>query len=184
MKNIMMMHGWGRRWCNKHTGLLVLRVVLGVFFFAHGTLKWQDMEQTVAFFGSLGFPSFLAYLVAIAETGGGVALVLGVFTCFSGSILAVIQLVAAYKVTSQIPADSALVSFAMGYGMNLVLAAASLAVAFAGPGRWALWKGRCCWWCRKDKNCMECKDCASCGHCGPMDEMKSSPPSGPSVPAM
>lgn len=151
------------RWSNKHIGMLVLRVVLGLFFMAHGVLKFQDMDQTVQFFGGIGFPAFLAYFVSAVEVLGGLALVLGVFTCVAGVLFAIIQLVAVFKLTGKIPAESALIGFAMGYGVNLVLAAASLGVGFTGPGRYALLSGRCCLWCRRDQHC---KDCSACGHCG------------------
>ena len=156
-----------RGWCTKHSGQLVLRVVLGLFFFAHGLLKFQDMDNTIAFFASLGFPSFLAYLVAGIEVVGGIALVLGIFTCTFGVLLAVIQLVAVFKVTARIPAPSALIGFAMGYGMNLVLAAAALGVGFTGPGRMSLWRGKCCLWCRRDKDCADCESCRDCMKCEP-----------------
>lgn len=163
---------WGhcKGWCNKHSGQLVLRVTLGVFFLAHGVLKFMDMENTLAFFASLGFPSFLGYFVAGSEVIGGVALVLGMFTCVFGILLAVIQLVAVYKVTARIPAPSALIAFAMGYGMNLVLVAAALSVAFTGPGRMSLFGGKCCINCRHDKNCGDCSSCGDCSTCGVDDK--------------
>ena len=35
---------------------------------------------TVGFFESIGYPGFFAYLVILAETGGGAALILGTYT--------------------------------------------------------------------------------------------------------
>jgi len=139
---------------------------LGAFFLAHGVLKFQAMEEnTIAFFAQLGFPALLAYFVAGVEVVGGVALILGVYTCTFGTLLAVIQLVAVYKVTGRVPSPSPLIAFAMGYGMNLVLAAAALAVAFTGPGRMSLWGGRCCPGCRRDKDCGDCESCYDCEKC-------------------
>lgn len=156
-----------RRWSNKHSGQLILRVVLGTFFLSHGVLKFQAMtESTIPFFASIGFPAFLAYFVAGVEVVGGIALILGIFTCLFGTLLAVIQLVAIYKVTARIPSPSLLISFAMGYGMNLVLAAAALSVAFTGPGRMSLWHGRCCLNCRHDQDCTDCESCDDCAKCG------------------
>jgi putative oxidoreductase len=167
MKHVKKFWGHCKRWGNKHSGQLVLRVVLGGFFLAHGVLKFSDMENTVAFFTSpsVGVPAFLAYFVSGVEVVGGIALMLGVFTCTFGTLLAVIQLVAIYKVTARIPAPSALIAFAMGYGMNLVLAAAALSVAFTGPGRMSLFKGRCCVNCRHDRDCSDCDTCGDCGKC-------------------
>lgn len=62
-------------------GVFLLRVSLGVMFFAHGFILkfWTiGMEGSVAFFAALGFPGWLAYPTTAAETIGGIMLVLGV----------------------------------------------------------------------------------------------------------
>jgi len=61
---------------------LLLRVTLGVAFIAHGLLQVLvfTVPGTVAFFESLGYPGFMAYLVILAELGGGVALIAGAYT--------------------------------------------------------------------------------------------------------
>lgn len=61
---------------------LILRITLGVLFLAHAGLKIFVFTPAGAaqFFGSLGLPPALAYLTILAETVGGVALILGVFT--------------------------------------------------------------------------------------------------------
>ncbi len=60
----------------------VLRVTLGLLFLAHAGLKIFVFTPagTAQFFGSLGLPGVLAYLVIAAETLGGVALILGVYS--------------------------------------------------------------------------------------------------------
>ena len=59
---------------------LILRVGLGVMFVAHGLLKVMvfTLPGTAGFFESVGFPGWLAYVVATAEIGGGVLLIAGV----------------------------------------------------------------------------------------------------------
>jgi putative oxidoreductase len=61
---------------------LILRITLGVLFLAHAGLKIFVFTPAGAaqFFGSLGLPPALAYLTIAAETAGGVALILGLFT--------------------------------------------------------------------------------------------------------
>ncbi|MDA1090195.1 MAG: DoxX family protein [Proteobacteria bacterium] len=62
---------------------LVLRVSLGIMFIAHSLyLKVVvfTIPGTVQYFESLGLPGFSTYLVIGAETFGGIALVLGVYT--------------------------------------------------------------------------------------------------------
>lgn len=61
---------------------LLLRVGLGALFLAHGLMKVFvfTIPGTVAFFEQIGYPGFFAYLVILAEVGGGLLLVLGVQT--------------------------------------------------------------------------------------------------------
>lgn len=61
---------------------LILRVTLGVLFLAHAGLKVFVFTPAGAaqFFGSLGLPPALAYLTIAAETAGGIALILGLYT--------------------------------------------------------------------------------------------------------
>lgn len=64
-------------------GITLLRVSFGVMLFAHGfILKYLTftLAGTAAFFESLGLPGALAYVVAIAETVGGILLILGIGT--------------------------------------------------------------------------------------------------------
>lgn len=60
---------------------LLLRLTLGAAFLAHGALKVFvfTIPGTVQFFESIGYPGFLAYLVILAELGGGAALLLGAY---------------------------------------------------------------------------------------------------------
>lgn len=60
---------------------LVLRLSLGVALIAHGALKVFvfTVPGTVQFFESVGYPGLFAYLVILAELGGGAALILGAF---------------------------------------------------------------------------------------------------------
>lgn len=64
---------------------LVLRVTLGALFLAHAGLKLLVFTPagTAKFFGSLGFPPELAYLVMTVEVLSGIALILGVWTRYA-----------------------------------------------------------------------------------------------------
>jgi len=70
-------------------GALLLRVALGLLFVAHGLLKVLvfTVPGTVKFFASIGYPGFVAYLVILAELGGGAALILGLWTRWIALIL-------------------------------------------------------------------------------------------------
>ncbi len=61
----------------------LLRVSLGALLLAHGLLLKVftfGLPGTVGFFESLGYPGSFAYLVILGEIGGGLALILGVWT--------------------------------------------------------------------------------------------------------
>jgi putative oxidoreductase len=76
----------------------ILRVSLGVMALAHGLLKVLVFTPagTVGFFGSLGFPAFLAYATMAIEVLGGLALIAGVFTRYVSIIMIPILLGAVY----------------------------------------------------------------------------------------
>ena len=59
-----------------------LRVALGLLFLAHAGLKLVVFTPagTAQFFGSLGLPGALAYLVILAEVAGGLALIAGLYS--------------------------------------------------------------------------------------------------------
>ena len=61
---------------------LLLRLSLGIMFFAHAWLKIKVYTPagTVKYFESLGVPGSLAYLTMAAEIGGGALLILGIET--------------------------------------------------------------------------------------------------------
>lgn len=70
----------------------ILRVILGVIFFMHGLSKFKDgIHNTVGFFESLGLPGFTAYMVALIELIGGIALVIGVGTRLISVLFALIM---------------------------------------------------------------------------------------------
>ena len=61
---------------------LLLRVSLGVMFYAHAWLKIKVYTPAgaVKYFESLGVPGWLAYATMAAEIGGGTLLILGIET--------------------------------------------------------------------------------------------------------
>lgn len=69
--------------------VLLLRVALGLFFLAHGLTKVFvfTIPGTVKFFNSIGYPDLVAYLVLVAELGGGLALIVGLWTRWIALVL-------------------------------------------------------------------------------------------------
>jgi hypothetical protein len=86
----------------RDAALLVLRVVLGGVFIAHGVDKFylSGITKTTGQFSALGIPQpkLSAYLAATAETLGGALLVIGLLTTFIASALALLMIAALYFV--------------------------------------------------------------------------------------
>lgn len=61
---------------------LLIRIAFGIILLSHGLLKIFvfKISGTVAFFASLSLPAIIAYLTIFAETVGGVAIILGIYT--------------------------------------------------------------------------------------------------------
>ncbi|MFI5200893.1 MAG: DoxX family protein [Candidatus Kapaibacterium sp.] len=122
------------------TALLVLRVALGVIFFAHGSQKvlglfgGYGLSATVTGMSKmLPIPSWLFYFSAFAEFLGGIAMVLGLFTRFFGIALLINMAVAVYFV--HLPHGF----FApMGFEFPASLGMTALALTLAGPGLFSL----------------------------------------------
>ena len=79
---------------------LLLRVSLGILFLAHASLKLFVFTPagTAKFFGSIGLPPELAYVVITAEVLGGIALILGLWTRVAAIALVPIMLGAIFTV--------------------------------------------------------------------------------------
>lgn len=78
--------------------ITLLRLSLGVMTLAHGLLKVFvfTIPGTVGYFESIGLPGFLAYLTILAEVGGGLALLLGIYTRWVSLALIPVLLGAAF----------------------------------------------------------------------------------------
>ena len=104
------------------TATAILRVVLGIVFFAHGAQKMFGWFGGVGFSGTMGFftvtmhiPALCAFLAIAAEFFGGVGLVLGFLTRVAAFGIGVTMLVAIVTVNS-----------AVGFFMNWFLASSLL----------------------------------------------------------
>lgn len=127
--------------------LFLLRVILGVVFFAHGAQKvfgWfggYGLTGTVDYFKNVvHVPTPLAYLGPFVEFVGGIALLFGVFTKFAALGIFVMMLVATLKV--HLPMGFFLSGKGdgkgQGYEFTLTLAVISLILALLGGGLYSL----------------------------------------------
>ena len=106
----------------KNIGLLIARIVLGVTFFLHGLAKFQGgISGTAEFFGSIGLPGALAYIVAIIELVGGILMILGLFTKVISLLFIVVMLGAIGTVKLE-------AGFLDGFELELALIALSIAM--------------------------------------------------------
>lgn len=135
-------NGSGRMSVSSDLALLIIRVALGVVYIAHGSQKFGiigdgNIGQVVnAWQEGMGIPPFLTYIAALTELLGGVAIVLGVLARFFAVGLVILQVVAIYKVHWS---NGFFISGAVyGWEYGFVLLLSALAIAVAGPGRYAI----------------------------------------------
>jgi putative oxidoreductase len=122
-------------------GLLLLRVVIGLIFFAHGAQKlfgwWGGggLAGTRGWLGSMGFrlPGVLALLVAVSETSG-LLLALGLLTPLAALLVTSSMVVAILSVHWK----NGFWAGNQGYEYNLALLAGAITLAATGPGRFSL----------------------------------------------
>jgi putative oxidoreductase len=124
--------------------LLIVRVVLGVIFFAHGAQKvfgWfggPGLRGTIDYFRqSLGIPPAATVLAALIECLGGLAMIVGFLVRPTAVGLIVVMLVAIAKVHW---AHGFFLNWSLepgkghGFEMNLALIGMALALLVGGAG--------------------------------------------------
>jgi putative oxidoreductase len=123
-------------------GLLVVRLVIGLTFAAHGAQKlfgWfggHGLDGTGGFLESVGIKPGkpMAVLAGLGEFGGGLLLALGLLTPLASLVIAVTMLVAIVTVAGKNG------YWAQGGGSeyNWAIIAVAVALALTGPGAYAL----------------------------------------------
>ncbi|MCP5365620.1 MAG: DoxX family protein [Hyphomicrobiales bacterium] len=118
-------------------GAFLLRVSLGVLALAHGLLKIFvfTVPGTVAFFESLGYPGFFAYLVIAGEVAGGLALITGVYARVAAVALIPILIGATVQ---HVPNGWPFASANGGWEFPAFWTVALAAQALIGPGAFAV----------------------------------------------
>lgn len=116
----------------------VLRLALGVVFFAHG---WQKIFEytipgTQAAFSQMGVPAaqLVAPAIGFLELLGGAAIIVGVLVRPVAALLALNMLGALFLVH----APAGIFADKGGYELVLVLAAGAAALAIVGAGRFSI----------------------------------------------
>src|SRR2546421_1424324 len=123
-------------------GLLVVRIIVGLYFVGHGAQKLfgvaggHGLSGTGQFFEAMGMrPGRLsAFAAGAAEFAAGVLLVLGLLTPLAAALVIAVMIVAIVTVhlsKGVWTADG-------GFELNLLYIAIVFALAGAGSGQWAL----------------------------------------------
>lgn len=132
-------------------GVLVLRVIFGLFLAYHGLNKVKSgIEGTTGWFRSIGFkwPGVQARLAAATEMGAGVLLAVGLLTPLAASGMIAVMLVAI--VVAHWKVGFFIFKPNQGWEYCASIAITAWVIATVGPGRFSLdhafdieWSG---WW--------------------------------------
>jgi putative oxidoreductase len=123
-------------------GLFIIRAIIGGLLFAHGTQKlfgWYGgygLDGTGGFFESVGHKPgrTMAMVAGISEAGGGLLLLLGLFTPLGSAAIIGTMIVASVSVHK----DNGLWATNGGYELPLINATVAAGLAFTGAGAWSL----------------------------------------------
>jgi putative oxidoreductase len=121
---------------NPDLALLILRVMLGIIMIYHGWPKVTNLGGTIEGMAGMGIPApaVAAIFATMAEVVGGLLMLLGAFTDIAGLMFAI-------DILGAITFVHAKNGFSVAKGgmeWPLLLVAAALAIALAGPGRYAV----------------------------------------------
>lgn len=123
-------------------GLLIIRLVIGLSFAAHGSQKvfgWfggYGPKGTGGFFDSIGIKPgvLMAVLAGLAEIAGGLLFAAGLWTPLGAALIVLTMLVAIIKVH----AKNGYWVTSNGFEYNLTLIAIAVGVALIGAGEYSL----------------------------------------------
>ena len=111
--------------------MLVTRVALGIIFLAHGVQKISGFDGIIQWFGSMGMPAVLAYVVTTIETVGGTCLILGLFTRTAAAGIMFVMLGAIFSVKIS-------KGFIGGYEFDVSLLAMAFSLILSGSNTFSL----------------------------------------------
>ena len=113
--------------------LLIIRIILGTIFIAHGSQKLFGAFGGPGLDGIVGMLGPIGYLVAVGEFFAGVGILIGVLSRFSATVILVLMIGALVLVHGQ----HGFFLSNNGFEYVLALIGLSLAVILIGPGCYA-----------------------------------------------
>ena len=124
------------------TGLLVIRIIVGLTMFGHGTQKlfgWfggYGLKGTGGWLESIGVKPgvFMAFLAGLSEAAGGILLGVGILMPVAAARIVIPMLVAIFTVTGK----NGYWITANGFEYNFILIAVAVSLALTGPGQLVL----------------------------------------------
>jgi putative oxidoreductase len=124
--------GWTRM---QSLGLLALRLVAGTAFILHG---WPKIQHPMSWMGNDGAHPILQLAAALAEFGGGIALILGFLTPLATAAIAINMVFALFL--AHFPKNQPFVGGGSGgsFELPLLYLAVMIALFATGPGRYSL----------------------------------------------
>lgn len=122
----------------KNTGLLLLRIGLGIMFLTHGFPKmaggpdgWEKLGGTMQVVGVNFAPTFWGFMAAFAETFGGFLLIVGLFFRPACLLLLITMIIAA---TMHLTKGDGLKTASHALEMAIVF----VSLIFIGPGKFSV----------------------------------------------
>jgi putative oxidoreductase len=114
---------------------LLLRLVIGSVFIIHGYPKFSvaQRKQGGEWLKNMGLPSGLMLFAAVVEFFGGLAILLGILTQIIAVLFTLFMLSTTWLSKVKIKKK-----FAGGYEIDVILLAASLALAALGAGAFSI----------------------------------------------
>ena len=112
--------------------ILAGRILMSIIFLLSGFAKITSLAGTAGYFASQGLPvpMVTAVIVSLVELGGGLAILLGVFTRPAAVLLAVFCVATAFIAHANFADQMQLINFQK----NLAMAGGFLILAAFGPG--------------------------------------------------
>ena len=123
-------------------GILILRITLGVIFLAHGLQKLlgafsgPGIKGTASMLSGIGFtpPEIWAWVLASAETVGGLFLILGILPKTCAFVIAIIVIIAIVRIHG----PKGFFITKGGFEYQLLMLSACIYIMITGGGKYSL----------------------------------------------